>query len=430
MGPDQTFWWCHITPHPNPPPQGGGNQKTTSIRLRLPPSPLRGGGSGWGGVAPAGAEGRPLKTAILTLTASGFDLARRYRDSRAGEVAIFGPEEVVGSTRVGPGPIASTFGTGEPGVFGWDRPLRKIVRDVWQTYDEIIGVMALGIVVRLFGPLAADKWRDPAIVVVDDAGRFAIAVLGGHGAGANRLTDEIALILGAQAVITTASDVSGLPAVDRIGSDDGWIIERAENLTRVAAEVVRRRPIAVWQEAGSLEWWRTFGDWPEHFHRVEGLEGWRRLTPSATLFISDRTVPGELDSDRTIVYRPPTLVAGIGCKRGTSRETIEAWVSKVIEENGFSIQSLAAVATVMLKVDEPGLIAFAWSRSLPLVAFPSEQIAGHPGIETPSPMVRSKVGLDGVAEPSALRASGAVKLLVTKQKGPGVTLALARKESV
>jgi cobalt-precorrin 5A hydrolase len=368
-----------------------------------------------------------MKTAILTLTSNGLDLARRYRDARPGEVVIFGPEEVVGSIREGSGPIESTFETGEAGLFGWARPLRTIVRDLWLTYDAIVPVMALGIVVRLFGPLASDKTRDPAIVVVDDAGRFAIAVLGGHGAGANQLANEVALILGAHPVITTASDVSGLPAVDRIGAEDGWIIERAENLTRVAAAVVRRQSVAVWQEAGSLDWWRPFGEWPAHFQRVEELESWKALEPSATLFISDRAVPEALISDRTIVYRPPTLVAGIGCKRGTKRETIEAWVSKVIEEKGLSIQSLAAVATVMLKVDEPGLIEFAGSRGLPLVAFPAEQIADHPGIETPSAMVRSKVGLAAVAEPAALRASGAEKLLVTKQKGPGVTLALARR---
>jgi cobalt-precorrin 5A hydrolase len=108
---------------------------------------------------------------------------------------------------------------------------------------------------------------------------------------------------------------------------------------------------------------------------------------------------------------------------------IEGWVGSVMAEHRLSPSSLAAVATVMLKIDEPGLLDFARSRGLPLVAFPIEQIADYPGIETPSERVRSKIGLPAVAEPSALRAAGATRLLVSKQKGPGVTLALARRPS-
>ncbi len=354
-----------------------------------------------------------MKTAILTLTQNGLEIARRCRLALSGEVNIFGPIEVVGSAPT------------EPGVFAWEGPLNEIVPALWNGHDAVVAVMALGIVVRLFGPLTSDKRRDPAVVVVDDAGRFAIAVLGGHGAGANGLAQAVALALGAQAVITTASDASGLPAADQIGLEDGWIIEQAENLTRVAAAVVRRQPVAVWQDAGTRDWWPRFGEWPAHFHRVGGIEEWRELEPSATLLISDRATPDELANDRTVVYRPPTLVAGIGCKRGTSHETIDRWVTEVFDARGLALASLAAVATVMLKLDEPGLVAFARSRGLPLVAFPAGRLANHPGIETPSAMVRSKVGLDGVAEPAALLAAGALKLLVPKQKGPGVTVAVA-----
>jgi cobalt-precorrin 5A hydrolase len=262
---------------------------------------------------------------------------------------------------------------------------------------------------------------------VDDTGRIAISVLGGHAAGANALAEEHATILGAQADVTTASEAGGLPAVDRIGLEDGWIIERAENLTRVAAAVVRRRKVAVWQEQGRLDWCQRFGDWPDHFHRVDSAEALRSVGPEAVLFISDRDEPAGLPEGRTLLYRPPTLVAGIGCKRGTPREVIEEWVAGVMAAHHLSPHSLAAVATVTLKLDEPGLLEFARSRDLPLVAFPSEQLADHPGIEMPSERVRSKIGLAAVAEPSALRAAGATRLLVPKQKGPGVTLALARR---
>lgn len=371
-----------------------------------------------------------MKIAIVVLSRNGLELARRLRAARSEETVILGPSCVVGecagTVREGEGPI---FATGGAGDFGWVGPLRKVFPAIWAEYPAIVGVMALGIVVRLAGPLASDKRRDPALVVVDDAGRFAVSVLGGHAAGANELAEFVAAVLGARAVITTASESRRLPAVDRIGRGLGWTIERCENLTRVAAAVVRGEPVAVWQEAGAPDWWQPFGPWPDHFVRLADLGDWEKMQPSALLAISDRVLPAGLPADRTLVYRPPTLVAGIGCRRGVPFETLDAWLAQVFSEHGLARNSLAALATVTLKVDEPGLLALAAARGVPLVAFPPEQLANQPGIETPSERVREKIGISAVAEPAALRAAGAERLLVTKQKGPGATLAVARRPS-
>jgi cobalt-precorrin 5A hydrolase len=372
-----------------------------------------------------------LKTAILVLSRSGLDLARQLRDARPEGVVIFGPACVVGrceaNANVGAG-AGLTFPTEEPGVHGWVGPLRKVFPAFWGEFDAIVGVMALGVVVRLAGPLASDKRYDPAVVVVDDAGRFAVSVLGGHAAGANDLAREVAAVLGATAVVTTASDSHGFPAVDLIGRDLGWKVERLENLTRVATAVIRRERVAVWQDAGNPDWWRPFGPWPDHFVRLAAWGDLGAIDPAALLVISDRALPEELfPRDATLVYRPPTLVAGIGCKRGTLREILEAHLDAVFDAHRLARASLAALATVNLKVDEPGLIEFARSRGVPLVAFPAEQLDDQPGIESPSEQVRERIGIAAVAEPAALRASGAATLLVPKQKGPGVTLAVARR---
>jgi len=370
-----------------------------------------------------------LKTAILILSPSGLEIARRLRDARPDATTIFGPSCVVGRCG-GPAGAGLTFPTDEEGVRGWVGPLRKVFPEFWEEFDAIVGVMALGIVVRLAGPRVSDKRRDPAVVVVDEAGRFAVSVLGGHGAGANVLARELAGVLGATPVVTTASESRGLPAVDLVGRDLGWKIERAGNLTRVAAAVVRGQTVAVWQDAGSPDWWRRFGTWPENFVRVAAWEDLAAVEPAAVLVISDRVVPeGLLPPDATLVYRPPTLVAGVGCKRGTSREAIDAWADTVFAAHGLAPGSLSAVATVTLKADEPGLIAFAEGRGVPFVAFAPEDLADQPGIETPSERVRSKIGIAAVAEPAALREAGAKSLLVTKQKGPGVTVAVARKRT-
>jgi cobalt-precorrin 5A hydrolase len=377
-----------------------------------------------------------MRTAVLVLTDAGLALARRLRGARPDSVDIFGPSCVVGrcggpgsqeprriATRLPPG----AFEADEPGIFGWVGPLRRFFPEVWGRYEAVVAVMALGIVVRLVGPLATDKRRDPAVVAVDDAGRFAIGVLGGHGAGANALTLDVAATLGATPVVTTASEALGLPAVDLIGHGLGWVMERRDNLTRVAAAVVRREPVAVWQDAGRSDWWRRFGSWPGHFVRLKDWGELSTLDPAALLVISDRDLPDGLPEDRTLVYRPPSLVAGIGCRRGAAAEAIARHVEEALAEHRLAGACLGAVATVTLKLDEPGLLAFARSRRLPLVAFPPEQLAGQPGVALPSERVQSKIGIPAVAEPAALRAAGANRLVVAKRKGPGVTVAIARR---
>jgi cobalt-precorrin 5A hydrolase len=376
-----------------------------------------------------------MKVAVLVLTAAGLEHAQRIKNAFGPDVAIFGPSCVVGRCGGEPLPeerdaasrVPETFPTAVPGVLGWVGPLRRALPRIWAEHDAIVAVMALGIVVRLVGPLVSDKRKDPAVVVVDDGGTFAISVLGGHGASANELTLAVARVLNAAPVVTTASDAQRLPAVDLIGREFGWVIERAENLTRVAALVVRRAPIAVWQDAGTSAWWRRFGPWPDHFHRMGSWDDLRTLRPSAVLAISDRILPGDLPPDHTVVYRPPTLVAGVGCRRGTPREVIERWADSVFARHELAPASLAAVATATLKLDEPGLLEFARMRGVPVVAIPHARLASQPGVESPSERVRAKVGLAAVAEPAALHAAGATDLLVAKQKGPGVTLALARR---
>jgi cobalt-precorrin 5A hydrolase len=366
-----------------------------------------------------------MNTAVVVLSASGLALARQLRAAWPDQITVFGPSCVVGACGGPSVPVEADeplFATAEPGVRGWVGPLRRVFPTIWYAHDHVVAVMALGIAVRLAGPLARDKRADPALVVVDDAGRFAISVLGGHGAGANLLAERTAAVLGASPVVTTATDAHRLPAVDLVGRAWGWAVERAENLTRVAAAIVRRTPVAVWQDAGRADWYRPFGPWPAHFVRVTHWDDHNARDASAVLVISDRALPPGLPDDRTVALRPPTLVAGVGCRRGTARAAIDAWTETVL-----SPLSLAAVATVHLKLDEPGLLAFARGRRLPLVSFPPAWLADTPGVERPSERVRARVGIAAVAEPAALRGAGAAALLVPKQIGPGVTLAIARR---
>ncbi len=144
-----------------------------------------------------------MKTAILVLGSSGLALARRCREARPEGTVIFGPSCVVGRCG-GSEESAPTFATDEPTLRGWVGPLRKVLPALWEEFDAIVGVMPLAILVKLVGPLALDPRRNPAVVAIDDAGRFAISVLDGRGGKADALAIAMAGVLGATSVITTA----------------------------------------------------------------------------------------------------------------------------------------------------------------------------------------------------------------------------------
>jgi cobalt-precorrin 5A hydrolase len=188
--------------------------------------------------------------------------------------------------------------------------------------------------------------------------------------------------------------------------------------------VVRGEAVAVYQDAGRRDWWQEFGDWPAAFHRTDELPGG---TWAAALVISDRRHPPL--ACPSVTYRPPSLVAGIGCRRGVSNGELEDLFQAVLVANGLAPLSLGMVATVDLKADEPGLREFAARHGVPLRAFRRDELAALEPLTTPSERVRARIGIAGVAEPAALLAAGTQHLLVPKQRGLRVTLALARREA-
>jgi cobalt-precorrin 5A hydrolase len=322
------------------------------------------------------------------------------------------------------GRLTRALGRGE--IVSLECPARSTLEELFRARRPLVCVMALGIVVRILGPLASDKFCDTPVVVVDETGRFAISVLSGHVGGANALAQEVAAALGAVPVITTASDVLGLPAVDLIGRPWGWKIEHAENLTRVAGAVVRGEAIGVWQQAGRADWWAPFGLSPPAFLECEAFQA--RHDFAGLLAISDlrlEVAPGAA----TVVYRPPTLVVGVGCRRSVPVTEIEELFQQVCRDHGLAPACLGLVATVSLKKDEPGLMAFATRHEVPLVSYGVAELERIGPLPTPSVVVRAKIGIAGVAEPAAMRAAGTDKLVVPKVRGRRVTMAVARRQA-
>lgn len=319
--------------------------------------------------------------------------------------------------------VPARFHTEAPAATAYDGPLAAVVGDCFRSRSDLVLVMAAGAAVRLIAPHLRDKMRDPAVVVVDDGGRFAIALLSGHVGGANALAEAVAAVIGARPVITTASEARGAPAADLIGRDFGWRVENPADLKTLAAALVNGDPVGLMQEAGEQDW--HTGSLPSNVARYARLAELLRAGPHAAILISDRSVAGMARSG-WVWYRPRTLVLGIGCIRGASEAEIADLTERTLAAHDLSPLSLRAVATLDRKADEPGLLAFARARDLPLHSYPAAELDGVTGIASPSEIVRAAVGIASVCEAAALRCAGTAQLLVPKHKSASVTVAVAR----
>jgi len=314
-------------------------------------------------------------------------------------------------------------------------PMGPILRDTFTAYDAHVFIVSVGAVVRMIAPLLTSKKVDPAVVCVDDAARFAICLLSGHVGRGNVFTDRVAAVLGATSVVTTASDAIGTLTVDILGRDLGWTLDDMDrNVTRACAAAVNAAKVLFVQETGEPSFWPVDRLLPEGVSYATSLDG---VDPGAweiLLIASDRDVARTHPTHfaNAVVYRPKSLVVGVGCDRGTPPDLVDRGVDKLLAQNGLSPKSVRALATLDKKGDEPSLLALSEARRWPLLTYPADELDAQPGIESPSETVKRHVGTRGVAEPAALRAAGAEKLVVPKQTytedgaGRSMTFAVAR----
>jgi cobalt-precorrin 5A hydrolase / cobalt-factor III methyltransferase / precorrin-3B C17-methyltransferase len=285
--------------------------------------------------------------------------------------------------------------------------------DAFARASGIVVFLATGIAVRLLAPLLSDKRRDPGVVCVDDAGRFAIALTGGHAGGANRLAERVAGALGAAPVITTASEATGLPGLEALGQDNGFGIEPGGDLAAVGAALVGGERVALVSDRR-----RPIGPLPPN------VVGDRGARSGPAIVIDDRL--GEPPRP-AVVYRPPSLVVGVGASRGASADQIMALIDGALADAGLAGASVAALASVDAKAGEPGLVAAARVLARPLRLHPAGALAGI-DVPNPSETVRLAVGTPSVAEAAALREAGTgAELVVPKRRSAVATVAVARR---
>ncbi len=280
-----------------------------------------------------------------------------------------------------------------PAVHG---DLAATVRARWSTVDSFVLCCATGIAVRVVAPLLGDKATDPAVVCVDEAGAFAVSLCGGHAGGANHLAREVAGLLGSTAVVTTATDAVGVPALDAL---PGFVA--TGDIAGVARAWLDGRPPLVE---------RTL-DWPVPFTAGVG---------PARVLVTDRAVDAEAG---LVALRPPSLVVGVGASSDAASDAATVLLDTALADAGLSGDAVGAVATIDRRAGDEVVTVL----DRPVRAFPAEVLAT---VEVPNPsvVVAAEVGTASVAEAAALLAAGpGAELVVPKQKGAGATVAVARR---
>lgn len=356
-----------------------------------------------------------MRLAILALTEGGKKVAEKLADGFGSRATIYLKDGLGG-------PVP-------PGAVVFSTPLRQVVEKIFGLYDGHIFVMAMGIVVRMIAPYLEGKRTDPAVVAVDEMGISAISVLSGHVGGANDLAREAARILGGRAVITTATDVRGQPAVDLLAKQLGAKIESWPAVKKINAALVNGQKVGLFIGCEVSDLFAVGASDPDR----SGLDGWQvqpmaalegEMPWDAAVLITSRVVGGL--GIPHVVLRPPSLIVGIGCRRGTPAEQLKQALETVLGKAGLSPLSVGVIASISLKADETGIIDLAGQLGAELRFFHREALEAayrdNPDMGK-SRFVREKIGVDGVCEPVLLLA-GAETILVPKTVFPGITLAV------
>jgi cobalt-precorrin 5A hydrolase/precorrin-3B C17-methyltransferase len=341
----------------------------------------------------------------------------------------------------------------QPDTQTYSASLREHVAHLWQTHQGLIFGLATGAVVRLISPLLHDKSTDPAVVVVDETGRFVISLCSGHQGHADQLTRWVALHLGATAVLTGSVNAQQLPAIDTLGIPFGWR-KGTGDWTGVSAAIARRETVDVIQTAGTSLWRAQLPE-SHPFRFLDDADEDNQANAQIWITPFDQvTWPDTKTASRpSVQWHPRILWLGIGCERNTHQSVIEAAVRYVLQQYHLAAAAVAGVATIDLKADEPGILELCRDRHWALHCFSAADLS-RVEVPTPSAIVEKEVGTASVAEAAAILAgagcrdsgsltmlrngssnvSGCDRLLVPKQifrldgQSGAVTVAIAQAE--
>ena len=348
------------------------------------------------------------KIAVVAITKHGIVIARKIKDNLR-QAEIYAPIK---------------HNDSGPDINWFDKQTTEMVANLFKTYDALICIFSLGAVIRIIAPVLVDKKSDPAVLVIDDKANFIISALSGHLGGANALTRSIASYLNSKPVITTAADVNETIPVDLVGRDFGWKIENYQNVTKVSAFMVNEEKIGLYQNAGEKNWWHAIS-FPQNVTVTEGLYELKEPHFKGALIISDKIIDDPVILEKSVIYRPRSLVVGIGLHRDTTRDIIEAGVLNVLKDKGLSFKSIRNISSISKEGQIKGLQEFSEKYGIPLEIYDKGKL-GQVSVPNPSKTVEKFEGTPSVSEASSVLSSKG-ELIVPKQKfPPDLTVAVSR----
>lgn len=315
------------------------------------------------------------------------------------------------------------------------KKLSSLVDDNFNKYDGFIFIMALGIVVRMISKHIVSKDSDPAIVVVDEQGQNTISLLSGHLGGGNKLTEELTNFLNNNSVITTATDVNNIYALDSFACDYGLIVDPIKDIKIFNKSLLEGNTIFILTERGidiadkeNIEQNSQFRFFDLNSKNLNG--------PKSLVGIISNKIYNkkDLSFDNFIYLRPKNIILGVGCKKNYPSEIFENNILKHLIDNNISIKSIKEIRSIHLKKEETAIVEFSSKFKIPFKTFSANQLnyefTKYPDLKR-SDFVYRNTGTYGVAEPSALVSDGAEVNLISKRSDlEGMTLAISEESPI
>ena len=331
-----------------------------------------------------------MKVSIIAFTDNGMEIAYKLSNSLS-------EDNDVDFTRCGKGALST-----------W-------TEEHFSTNDALIFIGAIGIALRAIAPYIKTKTKDPAVVVVDELGQFSIPVLSGHIGGANELAVRISEILNAIPVITTATDINNVFAVDTWAKSQGLHILNPQCIKLVSSKLLKGESVHVKSD------YPIQGNLPKNVY-LNDLED---SNAGYDVIITHKDLENERKND-TLLLVPQIITVGIGCRKDISFESVESSILNILKSENYHILSINALASIDKKANEKGILEFAKKYDLPFNTYSAEELNSLEGDFTKSEFVKSVVEVDNVCERSAIMESNG-KLIRRKDTcdGAGVTVALA-----
>ncbi len=341
-----------------------------------------------------------MKLAVFTVTENGVKIADRIKGTLKDEVEIFEPPKAEDQ---------------KP----W---LMDLVKDVFQNYDAMVFVSAVGIAVRALAPHLRDKTVDPAVVVVDDGGSYSISLVSGHIGGANDLARKVADAVGAMPVITTATDIAGKPAIDLFMKDLGLKTTDTAALKRVSSGILRGESACIFADIGLGRW----GDRAKASYSVRPLSQLKKYSKNydhIVVVVDDKPVE---TVKKALVLKTRRVFAGVGFKKDATPEKIKQAIRGSLAKKGLHAHNLKGIASIDIKSEEEALRKAAEHFNVAVSLYPAVEL--DEVAPSRSNFVMDKVGAGGVCEPAAILASKDGVLIAPKTVYGKVTVALAEEE--